>query len=174
MKAIDATLIHAVHGLLHQLHEVLQKLDERDYQHSSEILSGSSIGGHVRHTLEFFTCLLDGHQSGMICYDNRKRDLEIEKSPTVAMDTIGKITRKLGELTHDKAIELHSLIAPEESNLILISSSLERELWYTIEHAIHHFAIIKIGILSLCPEVNLPQNFGVASSTVSYQLSQAE
>ncbi len=38
-----------------ELKELLQKLSEEQYSRPSEILSGASIGQHLRHVLEFYT-----------------------------------------------------------------------------------------------------------------------
>ena len=61
--------------------------------------------------------------------------------------------------------------AETEEASVRINSSVERELAYNIEHAIHHMAIIKIAVNTVFPRVQLPQNFGVAYSTVRYQKS---
>ena len=50
-----------------------------------------------------------------------------------------------------------------------VESTLDRELIYNIEHAIHHMAMIKIGLKVLAPELHLPENFGVAPSTIRYR-----
>jgi hypothetical protein len=45
---------------------------------------------------------------------------------------------------------------------------MERELAYNIEHTIHHMAIIKQSIIEHFTYIDLPEYFGVASSTVRY------
>jgi hypothetical protein len=44
-----------------------------------------------------------------------------------------------------------------------------RELTYNIEHAVHHMAIIKIGIREVANYVTLPADFGIAASTIRYK-----
>ena len=174
MKHSDTTLSQAASMLLGQLADVLAHLDDDTYNRSVGLLSGSSIGGHVRHTLEFFTCLLSGYNSGRISYDERVRDLDLETDRKVALDTITTIRRQLQELREDGPLTLRSLISPQDKNPCTLSTTLDRELWYTIEHATHHFAIIKIGILSQQPDFSMPEQFGVASSTLAYQLDDTE
>ena len=60
----------------------------------------------------------------------------------------------------------------EGEDEVAIQSSFYRELAYNIEHAIHHMALIKIGVRALRETIKLPDYFGVASSTVRYQLKQ--
>jgi len=43
---------------------------------------------------------------------------------------------------------------------------LHRELQYNIEHAVHHLAIIKIGVKTLEDSFKLDDNFGIAASTI--------
>ena len=49
----------------------------------------------------------------------------------------------------------------------MTGSSLGRELVYAIAHAIHHYALI--SIMARLMEARLPENFGVAPSTVTHQ-----
>jgi len=53
-----------------------------------------------------------------------------------------------------------------------IKTNALRELAYNIEHAIHHMAIIKIGINEVSPYILLPSAFGVASSTIRHLKKQ--
>ena len=52
------------------------------------------------------------------------------------------------------------------------ASNLDRELVYNIEHAIHHMALIKIGIKEVAPQLQLPEGFGVANSTIRHKKQQ--
>jgi hypothetical protein len=51
---------------------------------------------------------------------------------------------------------------------ISIPTNFFRELYYNLDHCIHHQALIKVAInLSNCIEVD--ENFGVAKSTIEYR-----
>ena len=52
-----------------------------------------------------------------------------------------------------------------------IETNYERELLYNLEHSIHHQALIKVALLQL-QSVEIPENFGVAQSTIVYRESQ--
>jgi hypothetical protein len=56
-----------------QLKELLQVMKKEDFNRKTEILSGSSIGQHIRHILEFYLLLVSGSFSGTISYDKRQR-----------------------------------------------------------------------------------------------------
>ncbi len=54
----------------------------------------------------------------------------------------------------------------------MIASNFYRELIYNIEHAVHHMAIMKIGVLEVAPYVSMPLDFGVAVSTIRHKKSE--
>ena len=51
---------------------------------------------------------------------------------------------------------------------------MAREITYNIEHIVHHMALVKIGIKEACRNVILPEEFGIAVSTIKYHKSRAE
>jgi hypothetical protein len=69
----------------------------------------------------------------------------------------------------DKEILLTGRYAPDAPELT-VKSSYHREIVYNLEHAIHHMAIIKIGI-SQSTNVTLPDDFGVAPATIRHRKS---
>ena len=50
-----------------------------------------------------------------------------------------------------------------------MKSSFERELLYCLDHAIHHQALIKIGLKELHLSHLVSPDFGVAYSTLRYR-----
>jgi hypothetical protein len=151
--------------LLEELKYVINQMDNEEYSRPLELLSGSTIGQHNRHILEFYQCFIEGKSTQEIDYDLRKRNLSIETNIDFATQIIDEINETIANTTDNTVIlKFHN---GDESQTI--SSSIERELVYNIEHAIHHMAIIKIALKSVFPEISLPPNFGVAPSTVKYQ-----
>jgi hypothetical protein len=151
-------------NLLNELKAVLIQLDNSSYSKPLELLSGSTVGQHTRHILEFYQCFIDGNTAKEIDYDLRKRNIVIETDSLFAANLIDEINASIDN-TSDNNIILKFNNGDESQ---FISSSIERELVYNIEHAIHHMAIIKIAIISNYPNITLPLNFGVAPSTVKY------
>lgn len=45
---------------------------------------------------------------------------------------------------------------------------------YNIEHTIHHLALIKVGLKLVYPDLDLPNHFGVAPSTIKFQQAQLQ
>lgn len=154
-------------GTLCQLADFIMIMDNQHYTASSELLLGSSIGQHVRHILEFYSCLKEGYTVQKVNYDLRKRDLAIERDKMVALLLITDLVKWM-EKAKPCAIMLEGSYEADESELFSILSHLERELVYNIEHAIHHMAIIKIAAINLYG-YQLPSDFGVASSTLKHR-----
>lgn len=158
--------------LLDQLTAVVGSISDEQFCRKVAVLSDSTIGQHVRHTLEFFLCLMDAKNEGHINYDARKHDKFIEQETQLALSVIKSIVEFLEKETEDFALSMTANYELEEDHNEVIATNFRRELAYNIEHAIHHMALLKIGFRAVCPEVALPAHFGVASSTVRFQQSQ--
>ncbi|MFY0651373.1 MAG: DinB family protein [Cyclobacteriaceae bacterium] len=162
----------AAKNLFDQLQFVLEQLDQEIYNSPSISLSGVTIGQHVRHALEFFDCLINAAPSGVVNYDNRKRDLSLEQNPQLALAELEKIKKEIISATIHQNLTLELSYHHTDNDLIEVSSCFDRELVYNIEHAIHHMALIKIGLREVAPETDIPDGFGVANSTIRFQNNQ--
>ena len=162
------TLKDACVNILVQLTDLVDQIREGDFAKPTETLSGSTIGQHLRHTLEFFICLEDGFDSGLINYDKRAHDKLIETDKFLALAAIGRITDFVTRLD-DKPLKLEVGYDLEREIFLTIDTTATRELVYNIEHAVHHMAIMKIGIREIASYVNLTPDFGIAASTIRYK-----
>ncbi|HRW76036.1 MAG: DinB family protein [Lewinellaceae bacterium] len=165
-------VIQASQALLSDLKQVLINLPATQYAGAQDVLSGASVGQHVRHLLEFYQCLLDQCPRQEVNYSLRIRDLQLEQSAMVATQTCDDLIRRLNEVNRDLTLTLHMDDLDVATGPVAVPSSLARELIYCVEHAIHHMAIIKIGIMQQDPRFILPEGFGVAPSTIRYRASQ--
>ncbi|WP_291728548.1 DinB family protein [Bernardetia sp.] len=153
-------------AVLKQLDELLNQLSDIEYAHPLEIISQNTIGKHVRHILEFYTCLLDGIENKSVDYDARKRNLDLENYTKKALETSQSIAEKLQNLDNKTELELFATLPHARTKL---TSTTERELYYVLEHTIHHFAIIKIAVRNAFPHINIADEFGVAYATLQHQ-----
>lgn len=163
------TLNESANQLLDQLGQVTRQLSNEQFRQPIAILSNSSIGQHVRHTLEFFICLMDAKNDNRLNYDNRRHDKFIEQEVDLALTVIQRIKEFVDGETGDFALQLDANYTVDQDQIISINSNFFRELAYNVEHAIHHMALIKIGLSTTFQFVQIPDHFGVASSTVRYQ-----
>jgi hypothetical protein len=153
---------------IEQFKEVLLQLPENCYSRPCLNLSGATIGQHTRHIIELYQCLLDGYATAVVCYDNRKRDKRIEQDVHFAVDRLQRIQNGL-EQPKRKLLIFLELNGTEEK----IESNYFREVLYNLEHTIHHQALIKVA-LNEFTDIQLPESFGVAPSTMQYRSECAQ
>ncbi len=158
-----------ISNVLNELTEVIRQLSNREYTERSVNLSGATIGQHTRHIIELFQCLFNGYLSGIVNYENRKRDIRIETDRDVAVHCIDDILSDICK--EDKPVILEAVFGGEA--IISVASSYNRELIYNLEHAIHHMALIRVGIQELT-SISLSEKFGVAPSTIEYRTKCAQ
>ncbi len=161
-------LNEACQDILNQLLEVIENIKDEDFVKPVLALNNATIGQHIRHTLEFFTCLKNNINSTCINYDHRDHDKIIETDRLIAIALIKELLIFVSNCTENIPLTLkvnYSL----DNDIISLPTNLFRELTYNIEHAIHHMAIMKIGIKEVADYITLPNHFGVAISTIKYQ-----
>lgn len=161
-------LSRACTNILDQLEEVVRQIEPVHFSQPIELLSMSTVGQHIRHTLEFFICLERGFRSGLVNYDKRSHDNLIENDKILALNAIRNVRLFVTGQDQDKPLRLEVGYELEREQFITIHTNFLRELVYNIEHAVHHMALIKIGVREAAPYVQLPADFGIAASTIRY------
>ncbi len=156
-------------GNLLQLKDLLTRIQLEDYNRKSEVISGATIGQHIRHIVEFYLLLISGSFSDTICYDQRKRSVQIENDPLFAIQTIERILSGIDTLIEENPVRLKADFTTEGTSVLFINSSVGRELSYCLEHSIHHQAIIKAGLIAMGLKDFTDENFGLAYSTQRYR-----
>jgi len=154
---------------LYQLKELLININSEDYKMKLDVLSGSSIGEHMRHILEFYLLLVSGAFTGIVNYDKRERNKNIETETKYAIATIDKIINGIEVINLDELITFEADYTQKGSSNNKVKSSLSRELAYCVEHSIHHQALIKAGLVILNKKELTDKYFGVAYSTIRYR-----
>ncbi len=153
-----------VQPVLLQLITALQQLTNVQYAQKSNWLNSSTIGGHTRHIIELFQSLINGYDAGVVNYENRKRDILIETNVQLACNLLNSIS--YASNLKNKKLQLDCSSGVD--GLISIESNYYREVMYNLEHTIHHMALIRVGIKEVS-NVQLPENFGVAPSTIQFK-----
>src|SRR6185503_6873295 len=96
-------------------------------------------------------------------YDKRKRDKILETEVAPAISALEKINEQLQK--ENKEIEV---VCEMEDMCVSLSSSYYREVYYNLEHCIHHQALIKVALVEM--KINIVSDqFGVAPSTTRYR-----
>ncbi len=167
---MNSILYLNIETVLLQLKNTIQEIPENIFTLKSKLLSGASIGEHTRHILELYICLINQYEDGIVNYDKRERNIDIQTNVTVASNTTEKILNDIYK--SNRKLILQSYHNTEEM-FITIETNYLRELCYNYEHTIHHMAMIKIAINELC-DYPLDENFGVAPSTIKYKKECAQ
>lgn len=159
-----------IQNVLTQLGDSIQQLSNEEYSCSVNILSNATIGQHVRHVVELFICLFNGYEKGTVNYEERKRDKRIEADKDLAIELLQMIGNNLGRANKELQLEgSHD----DHSCRFIIPTNYYREIVYNLEHTVHHMALIRVGI-SEVSTIAIPEEFGVASSTIKYRKECAQ
>lgn len=150
-----------------QLKTLLNSLSSEQYTKTLQVLNGSSLGQHARHVIEFYICLIKGINTGIVDYDARERDLLIENDIIHATQTLNDICCKIDSEIGEN-VNLQLAVSYSNNEKMYVPTNMQRELIYLIEHSIHHYALLKIGVKQSFSDIELPHNFGVAYSTVYF------
>ena len=160
--SIQKTIAHS----FDEMKSILLQFDDELYQKELKIISDASVGQHFRHIIEFYTCFTEAQQTNLFCYDERNRTYLWETSIIETLAILNELKSEINSIDMNKIIQLRQNYFGESH---LIKSTNQRELMYCFDHSVHHFALIKIAIETHFPTIKVPQNFGIASSTIAFQ-----
>jgi len=177
LSQVLATLIGDNVDILQQLDRLLANISLDHYCQTEPQLKASSIGVHLRHVLDHYTCLLEGLDDGVVDYDQRARDVRIEESTHQAQLCLkGVVSGLQGLLSKPFEGELQVYMATSsgcvkngERLSVAQVSSLERELGFLHSHTVHHNASIALLLKLNDVEVLIEKDFGLAPATAHFQ-----
>ena len=163
------TLVADNIAILQQGLELTSRLGPLFSRDTFRCLKGS-IGGHLRHCIDFYNCFLSSVGCGRVNYDLRARNERVESDPELAALELQAIINRLQRFScADGRAEL--LVVLEGSTrthegLSWTRSSIARELQSLLSHTIHHYALIAIALRLQGTEPSA--EFGVAPSTLEH------
>lgn len=175
-KATQQTpeLVIASQDVLIQGLGLLFNIWDKTYSHLAEAPYSASVGGHYRHVLEHFQCVIRGIRSGEINYDARERNPRLEtevRYATIATCDVLRAIKNYTDAGLAHPCRVVNSVSYGSAQPSLIESNVGREIAYCVGHAIHHYAIIRLICSHLGVEV--PNEFGIAPSTLKYRSSFA-
>ena len=159
MKADIALL-----DIVSQINRVIAQMTPDEYRKSLNEFEGSSLGQHFRHILEFYQCLEESIESGVVDYAARNRNPTYENNPEIAAAGFKAISNSLPNLDLNLAVQVRAEFGSDDRPCY--DSTLGRELMFVYDHAIHHLAIIKIGLKCHFPHIAAEKDLGVSPSTI--------
>lgn len=127
-------------------------------------------GPHLRHVIEHYEALLFPPQPGVVDYDARARDEQLEASPQRAQARLEALYQALegcAVFTLAEPLRVLGQCGLMGEDRFEASSSLGRELAFVASHAIHHFALL----VGYCQQhgVPIPDGFGRAPATRAHE-----
>lgn len=147
-----------------QINQVIAQMSPDDYRLPLPEFEGAALGQHFRHILEFFQCLEEGIHSGVVDYAARNRNPIYESSPEIAAAAFGAFAHVLPSINPAQSIQVRAEFGSDDRPCY--DSTTGRELLFVYDHAIHHLAIIKIGLLCHFPQIQTEKDLGVSPSTI--------
>jgi hypothetical protein len=163
-------LLAALDEVLEQGEALLTGLSDAQYSDTEGGGLSASIGAHYRHSLEHFKRLFEAVPEGLVDYDRRERDARLEGERLLALNVtrdLRQAARFLAALPADRPIEARYCISYETLASASALSTLGREIMYAVSHAVHHYALI--GLICGLRNIALPDDFGIAPSTIAYR-----
>ena len=136
---------HFISSIQHTLEKaliLLENLPSNLYSDDSIGPFYSSIGGHIRHILDFYTSIFNGLDSNLIDLSKRERNSIIETDVNFAKAKIKTVLIKLGDYSNYKLESRYNLIDDLGQGRITIPTNLYAILVQANSHTIHHYAII--------------------------------
>ena len=143
--------------LISRLLSLIDLLDNDKWNHRICSINNETIGRHYRHIADFYLQFIDGIYLEFIDYDKRSRDESFEKNISFAKEVLLRISSNFETLKiEDKAIKINM---NQSMGVGSIESSIERELMFIYDHAIHHAHIIQIAVSNEFPGLNFKDQF---------------
>lgn len=163
-------MIEAIEKNLERGIKLLNSISNDEYVNNSIPPYFSSIGCHIRHILDVFTCVLEGQESRNIDLTKRERNEIIEQNIDMGISyfetTISRINRVS---TNDLSIKV-KVTDDLGSGKLSADYTLGSALMQAQSHAIHHYASIGYIIFQL--GIDLPDaDFGYNPSTLKKELN---
>ncbi len=159
-------LANPIIKLFDQIHQVLNQVTEIEYRQHNKALLNATIGQHIRHIIELYIELNNGYENGVVNYELRKRNLQIETNKMFAADQLNILANRLNKV--DKILLLATDYSMNNLSTIQVQTNYYRELIYNLEHTVHHMALIRVALLSH-KSIKVADDFGVAVSTIKYK-----
>ncbi|GAA4274615.1 DinB family protein [Aquimarina gracilis] len=149
-------IISSINHNLNNAIALLDAIDSKTYQDTSVGPYYSSIGSHIRHTLDFFDCVISGLDSNNIDLTARKRDEVLSTSKESAIQHIYKLQETLLSYIDVNTDYLIHVTDNMGQGKVTVNYTLESILSHANSHTIHHYAVIGYILNTLGIEIKIP------------------
>jgi uncharacterized damage-inducible protein DinB len=157
-------------NILKQKLDVLNMISTIDYSKKDQVIFNSSVGGHIRHSLDHFQAIFNAAKhpthNPLADYDTRARNTIIETDKDAAKNLIEDFLKEIDGLDANKEINISLIGETENFRTYQIPSYVARELSFASHHAIHHMSMVKLLLQSMKYDLVKLSALGMAPSTV--------
>ena len=169
MNKVDGAMRGLITANTETLEQVLSLINAAQGAAYNDVAEGmtSSLGCHVRHVLDHYTALQVGVKSGLVDYDKRSRDSEVETNAELAIEKVNELIAWLSKnIATDVKLKMKSEISATCLETITMDSSLQRELIYLLNHTVHHMAQVSLALRIMGITIN--DQIGIAPATLTH------
>lgn len=132
----------------------------------------SSIGGNMRHILDFYSCIFNGLEKGHIDFTQRNRNELIEQKTALGINYFNEIIAKINKLDISTFGDLIKVTDNLGKGNVTIDYTIASTLAQAHSHAIHHYALVGLIINQLGLE--LPEaDFGYNPTTPKKEIANS-
>ena len=162
-------MIDAIEKNLNRGIKLLNSLTDEQYSSTSAPPYFSSIGSHMRHILDVFSCIFNGLETKEVDFSARERNPLAEKTTEAGIEYFNSIIAKLHKLSEDDFEIMIAVTDDLGTGKVTANYTLGSALIQAHSHAIHHFA--SIGFIINRLGVELPdEDFGYNPTTPKKEL----
>ncbi len=157
-------MIDAIEKNLNRGIKLLNSLSDEQYCCTSSPPYFSSIGSHIRHILDMFSCIFIGLESKKVDFSVRERNPIASETTNGGIEYFNQVITKLRALSESDLKMIISVTDELGTGKITTHYSLATTLVQAHTHAIHHYALIGFIIDRL--KIQLPDDdFGYNPTT---------
>ncbi len=166
---MNNSILQASYLTLSKSKNLLSKLSNEELCNDNIPPYHSSIGSHIRHILDFYKCIFNGIENGIVDLTNRERNLSVEKDCNCAVDYLDSILYKLenADFQTDTTIDV---IDDLGNGNLKISYTIGSLFAQANSHTIHHYAIINY-ILDRLGIIMEDEDFGMNPTSPKKELN---
>lgn len=157
-------MINAIEKNLQRGIKLLNAISDEQYSDTSSPPYYSSIGAHMRHILDVFSCIFNGLEARDVDFSKRERNVLAEQHTDIGIEYFNQVIDKLHQLDPNDFGMVISVTDDLGLGKVTMKYTLESALCQAHSHAIHHFS--SIGFLVNQLGLELPDNdFGYNPTT---------
>ena len=157
-------MIDAIEKNLERGISLLNSISDEQYSDASVAPYNSSIGSHMRHVLDVFSCIFKGLENNFVDFSVRERNLCAEQQTSVGIEYFESIIHQLKTI---KKEDFNTVIKVSDDMGLgneIATYTIGSALMQAQSHAIHHYA--SIGYLVYQLGIELPDTaFGFNPTT---------